>query len=171
MKIPMACALFAASALAGALLPAAAQVNPGPAQPQQPSTERTPPLPKVSRSPEPTETTGARLLTDPRDVQARTPLILQAPNLEQTEAASELPRTCAHILIYVAPPTADDKMMIKVPRDDSTVPTYQGLPPCSRDFRPLFFAALGPVFRFMKPGRPEAPPPASEKPSGLTQPK
>jgi hypothetical protein len=165
MKVLMACALFAASALAGAFVPAAAQVNPGPAPPQQPSTKRTPPLPKVLRFPE--------LLTDPRDVQAGTPLILQAPNPEQSEAASELPGACAHILIYMAPPSADDKMMIKVHRDDSNpVPTYQGLPPCSRDFRPLFLTALGPAFRFqLKPGRPEAPPPASEKPSGLTQPK
>ena len=165
----MLCALVVASVWECASLPAAAQVNPTTTQSPQSSVERTPPAPKSLQSLEPIEknTTGFWSLL--RGAQARAPQILQAPSPEATAA---LPRTCAHILIYVAPPSADDKMMIKVPKDDSNpTPTYQGLPPCSRDFRPLFFAALGPAFRFMKPGRTDSPPTGSEKPSSLTQPK
>lgn len=172
MKSRMACALFVAPALAWACLPAAAQVNPTPGQPQQSSLERTPSPPKVLQSPEATERSGTRFFTFTRDAQARKPQILQGPSPMQTEARADIPRTCAHILIYVAPPSADDKMMIKLPRDDSDpAPTFEGLPPCRRDFRPLFFAGLGKEFRFMKPGRTAPTLPGLEKPSSLTQPK
>jgi hypothetical protein len=172
MRAGMPCTLLAASVWACASLPAAAQVNPTTAQSPQSSLERTPPLPKSLQSLEPIEKNSMGFWSLLRGSQARSPQILQAPSPEQTEATAELPRTCAHILIYVAAPSADDKMMIKLPKDDSnSTPTYQGLPPCSRDFRPLFFAALGPAFRFMKPGRTDSPPAGSEKPSSLTQPK
>lgn len=172
MKARMACTLFVASALAGAFLPASAQVNPAPAQPQQPSTEQTAQAQKPLQASEATERAGARLFTFAREAQTQTPQILQGPSQGQTEATAAPPRTCAHILIYVAPPSADDKMMIKLPGDDSNpTPTFHGLPPCRRDFRPLFFAALGPEFRFMKPGRPDSPLPGLERPSSLTQPK
>lgn len=168
MHVRMACTLLAASALACTSLPA--QVNSTTAQPQQ-SLERNAPARKSMRAPEATERTGPRFFTFTKDAQGRTPQILQGPSPMQTEATADL-RTCAHILIYVAPPSADDRMMIKVPRDDNNpTPTYQGLPPCRRDFRPMFFAALGQEFRFMKPGRPDSPLPGLEKPSGLTQPK
>lgn len=172
MHIRMACTLFLASTFASAFLPASAQVTPEPAQQQQSSLERNPPAHRSLQASEVTERTGARFFTFSRDGQARTPQILQGPSLEQTEATADLSPTCAHILIYVAPPSADDKMMIKLPMDDSNpTPTYQGLPPCRRDFRPLFFAALGREFRFMKPGRTDPPFPGLEKPSSLTPPK
>jgi hypothetical protein len=171
MQARMACTLFVVSALGWASLPAAAQVNTTTAQTQKSSVERTPPAAKSLQSPESTERTVVRFFSDQRDAQGR-PRILEIPHAGQTAAATELPPTCAHILVYVAPPSADDQMMIKVPRDESNpTPTYQGLPPCRRDFRPMFFAALGPAFRFMKPGRTDALPPGSEKPSSLTQPK
>lgn len=171
MKARMACTLFAVFALAGAFLPASAQVNPTPLKPQPP-TEQDPLAQKSLQAPEATERTGARLFTFARDAQARAPQILQGPSQGQTETTADLPRTCAHILIYVAPPSTDDKMMIKMPRDDSNpTPTYQGVPACRRDFRALFSAALGPEFRFMKPGRPDLPPSGLEKPSSLIQPK
>ncbi len=170
MRALMPCTLLAASVWACASLPAAAQVNPTTAQSPQSSLERTPPAPKALQSAEPIEKTSTKFWSPLRDAQARAAQILQAPSPEQTEATAEPPRTCAHILIYVVPPSADDKLMIKLPKDDSnSTPTYQGLPPCSRDFRPLFFAALGPAFRFMKPGRTDSLPAGSEKPSSLTQ--
>lgn len=172
MNIQMACTLFVAVTFAGAFLPAAAQVTPAPSQQQQSSLEQNPPAHRFLQAPEVRERTSARFFTFNRDAQARTPQILQGPSLEQTEATADLPSTCAHILIYVAPPSADDKMMIKLPRDDSNpTPTFQGLPPCRRDYRPMFFAGLGPEFRFMKPGRPDSPLHGLEKPSSLTPPK
>lgn len=177
MQSRMACALIVVSALAWASLPAAAQVNPAPA-PQQSSSERTQSTQKALQSPETNERAGARFFTFTGNAQARTPQILQGPQMQQglspgqTEATADLPRTCAHILIYVAPPSADDKMMIKLSRENSdATPTFQGLPACPRDFRPLFFATLGQEFRFMKPGRTDSPLPGLEKPSSLTQPK
>lgn len=147
-------------------------------QPQQSSLERTQPAHKSLQALEATERASARLFTVTQDAQAPTPQILKGPRIlqgpspGQTAATADLPRSCAHILVYVAPPSADDKMMIKVPWDDSNpTPTFQGLPPCSRDFRPMFFATLGPEFRFMKPGRNDSPLPGLEKPSSLTQPK
>ena len=172
MHIRMACTLFVASTFAGAFLPAAAQVTPAPAQQQQSPLERNPPAHRSLQAPEVTERTSARFFTFSRDVQARTQQILQGPSQEQTEAAADLPPTCAHILIYVAPPSADDRMMIKLPRDYSNpTPAFQGLPPCRRDYRPMFFAGLGPEFRFVKPGGPDSPLPGLEKPSSLTPPK
>lgn len=165
-------ALVVASVWACASRPAAAQANPTTAQSRQSSLERTPPAPKSLQSLEPIEKTTTGFWSLLPGAQARAPQILQAPSPEQTEATAARPRTCAHILIYVAPPSADDKMMIKLPEDDSNpTPTYQGLPPCSRDFRPLFFAALGPSFKIMKPGRTDSVPTGSEKPSSLRQPK
>lgn len=178
MQSRMACALVVVSALAWVSLPAAAQVNPAPAQPEQSSFERTPSTQKVLPSPETNERAGTRFFTFTRNTRARTQQILQGPQIQQglgpgqTEATANLPRMCAHILIYVAPPSADDKMMIKLSREDTDAsPTFQGLPPCPRDFRPLFFAALGQELRFMKPGRTDSPLPGLEKPSSLTQPK
>lgn len=172
MRARLACALFVASVLACASLPAAAQVTRSTTQPQQSSLEPTPPAPRLLQSPESTEGSGARFFTFARDAQARVPQILRAPKLWLTEATVDLPATCAHILIYVAPPSADDRMMIKAPRDDrNPTPSFQGLQPCRRDFRPLFYAALGPPFRFLKPLRPDSQPQGSEKPSSLTQPK
>lgn len=172
MHVRMACTLFAASGLAWASLPAAAQVNPTTSQTQISSVQQTPPAAKSLQTPEPADKPVVRFFSDQRDPQGGTRRILEIPNPGQTEAATDLPRTCAHILIYVAPPGADDQMMIKVPRDESNpTPTFQGLPPCRRDFRPMFFAAVGPEFRFMKPGRPDLPRPGLEKPSSLAQPK
>lgn len=172
MHVRMACTLFVAFALAWASLPAAAQVNPSTAQTQKSSVQQTPPAAKVLQTSEPAEKPVVRFFSDQRDAQGRLLRIPETPNPRQTDVATDLPRTCAHILIYVAPPSADDQMMIKAPRDESNpTPTFQGLPPCRRDFRPMFFAALGPEFRFMKPGRPDSPRPGLEKPSSLTQPK
>lgn len=170
MHIRMACTLFVASGLAWASLPAAAQVNPTTSQTQKSSVQQTPPAAKSLQTPEPADKPMVRFFSDQRDAQGRPLRILEIP--AQAEAATDLPQTCAHILIYVAPPSADDQMMIKAPKDESNPkPTFQGLPPCRRDFRPMFFAALGPEFRFMKPGRPDLPLPSLEKPSSLTQPK
>lgn len=170
MHVRMACTLFVASALAWASLPAAAQVNPTTAQTQKSSVQQTPPVAKSLQTSEPAEKPAVRFFSDQRDAQGKPLRILEIPS--QAEAATDLPQTCAHILIYVAPPSADDQMMIKVPKDESNpTPTFQGLPPCRRDFRPMFFAALGPEFRFIKPGRPDSPLPSLEKPSRLIQPK
>lgn len=172
MHVRMACTLFVACALAWASLPAAAQVNPSTVQTQKRSVEQTPPAAKSLQSPESGEKGVVGFFSDHPDAQGRSRRILDIPNPRQTEAATDLPRTCAHILIYVAPPSADDQMMIKVPKDESNpTPAYQGVPPCRRDFRPMFFAVLEPEFRFMKPGRPDSPRPGLEKPSSLTQPK
>jgi hypothetical protein len=172
MHARMACTLFAASALAWVSLPAAAQVNSTTAQTQKLSAEPAPLAAKSLQTPEPADKPVVRFFSDQRDPQGGHRRILEILNPGQAEAATDLPRTCAHILIYVAPPSADDQMMIKAPRDESNpTPTFQGLPPCRRDFRPMFFAALGPKFRFMKPGRPDSPLPPLEKPSSLTQPK
>lgn len=172
MRARMACTLFVALALPGVFLPAAAQVNPAPARPQQPSPEWTLLAHNSLQTSEATERTGVRFFTFTRDAQAPTPQILQGLSPMQTEVTADIPRTCAHILIYVAPPSADDKMMIKLPTDDSNpTPTFQGLPPCRGDFRPLFFAAPGKEFRFMKPGRTDPMLPRLEKPSSPTPPK
>ena len=109
MKARMACTLFVASGLAWASLPAAAQVDPTTAQTQKSSVQQTPPAAKPLPTPEPADKPVVRFFSDPRDPQGGPRRILEIPNPEQAEAATDLPRTWAHILIYVAPPGADDQ--------------------------------------------------------------
>jgi len=165
MRVQVACTLSVILASACVLLPAAAQVKPAVAQSSQPLSERTPPAPKSPEGPKQTEKGNdlpiyINLL---RDAQENTLQLRSLPSLVQSDATAGPPLSCAHILIYQAPPT-DSRMIIEAPKENSEpAPTYQGLPPCSGDFRPRFFITQVLKPRFMKPARTDQVPADSEK--------
>lgn len=71
----------------------------------------------------------------------------------QGDAEVEPPPSCAHILIYAAPPNSDTKMIIEAPSEVfGTMPAFKSLPPCSRDFRTKVVLPQGP-FVWLRPLR------------------
>ena len=161
MRVQVACTLSVILASACVLLPAAAQVKQAP----QSAPERTPPVPNSSEGPKRTEKENnlPRNINLLRDAQENTLLLRNLPIMVQGDGAIRFQASCAHILIYQAPPT-DSRMIIEVPKDSAEPDTtYQGLPPCNGDFRPRFFVTQLPLPKFMKPARTDQPPAGSEK--------
>jgi hypothetical protein len=171
MQARMACTLSVVLAWACAPSPAAAQVKPAKAQSSQSLPERTPPARKSSESLKRTEKDNdLHLYNLLRDAQENTLELRKLPSFAQSDVAGGPPLSCAHILIYEAPPT-DSRMIIEVPKDSAEpATTYPGLPPCNGDFRPRFFITQVPTPQFMKPARTDSPRPGSEKRSSSVRP-
>ncbi len=172
MRVRMACTLSVILASTCASLPVEAQVKPAAAQFPKAPPDRTPTAPKFSEGPKRTEKgSDLPLYNLVREAQENTlQLREELPKLSPGDAAAGPPASCAHILIYEAPPT-DSKMIIEAPKDYSEPePIYQGLPPCSGDFRPRFFLTRVPAPKLMKPARTDSSPPGSDKHSSSVRP-
>src|SRR5215469_11681681 len=118
MRVQVACTLSVILASVCVLLPAAAQVKQAPAQAPQSAPERTPPVPNSSEGPKRTEKGNnlPRYINLLRDAQENTLQLRNLPIMVQGDGAIRFQASCAHILIYQAPPT-DSRMIIEVPKD------------------------------------------------------
>lgn len=184
MRMAMVSALFAFTSFLCSPRPSAAQCNPIGSRPPQSSLSKPPSHNGAAVLPKASEVVGVPLLSDSANQSASTtarqaPMLFtfqkdgpRALDLHQEPDASN----CAHIVIYPAPIMDSEMIVQSDPKEfGGSMPVFQALPPCSRDFRSPTLALRvfpkiprpGPGIPFEKPalGQPAADPSSTPTPS------
>lgn len=185
MRTPIASALLVVFGLVFFTPSAAAQSSPIPPQPQSP--QQAPQKPPSSAKPLLLPPATQVVLLPKHDSSASDPTMTvqelrtwiqtrqnrkDGPGLMSFGDGPDAPN-CGHIQIIQAP-EMDSEMIVEAPPGaGGNITTFQGLPPCRRDLpAPMTaqrFYGVPPMLPF-PPRKPSARPPASQIPSGQTQP-